>query len=307
VKNRWIQRISFTLLWMVLGACGPQPAALPTETRLTVETNYAFDQGRRASGVVAPRVLVNLSFPASGAVTELLVQEGDIVRSGQVIARQDTSALEASIREAKTALLLAEADLDKALAGPHPALVREAQSRATAAAAVSPLTGVRATAQAASLAAAQAQLDYLASLPLPEDVAIARAQVEQAKARLEIAQARLERAVLTAPFDATILDVYIQAYEYALESEPVVQISDLSQLVIEAPMDDLDVNQLHPGDVVTATFEALPGLEAPAVVVRFQPNEKENEVKSFIAIFELQKLPADVRWGMKAEIRLPKK
>lgn len=305
MKKRYFNLASIILVLASFVACRPQTPSTPTGTQLVKEKNWAFEPGVRTTGIVVPRLIVNLSFPASGQLTELLVQEGDTVRAGEIIARQATTALEADIREAETALAAAQAGLEKVLVGPHPALVKEAQSKATAAAAVSSSTGVQATAQAADLAAVQAQLEYLMAQPLPEDLAIAQAEVEQAKTRLETSRARLEKAVLVAPISGTIIHVFIQAYEYALEGEAVVQISDLAQLKIEAPMDDLDVVDLTPGDSVIVSFEALPDLEVDAVVANIQPNSENDQTKNFIVTFKFAQLPEEVRWGMTAEVTIP--
>jgi multidrug efflux pump subunit AcrA (membrane-fusion protein) len=307
VKKQHLIIKALISLLAILAACQSQTNILPTQTPLAGEQEWVFESGARSTGKVVPNSIINLSFPYSGQIIKLLVQEGDLVKAGDIIAWQDTTALEASIQEAESALFTAQADLEKVLAGPHPALIKEAQSRATAAAAIVPLTNLQATAQAADLAAVQAQLDYLAAQPLPEDVAIAKAQVEQAKISLEIAQDRLNSTVMNAPVDGTILQIFIQAYEYAAVSETVVQISDLTQLKIEVPMDDLEVVDLELGDPGIVSFEALPELEVEAIISGIKPNDDKEQAGDFIVTLQLKQIPEGARWGMSAEVYFPAK
>ncbi|NUQ71609.1 MAG: biotin/lipoyl-binding protein, partial [Chthonomonadales bacterium] len=72
-----------------------------------------------------------------GRVIELRVQEGDRVTAGQLVARLDTSELDAQVGQAEAALRIAEARLDAALNGPRSEQIAAARASAEQARAVS--------------------------------------------------------------------------------------------------------------------------------------------------------------------------
>ena len=86
-----------------------------------------------ASGNIEPRARVSLAFETPGWVDEVLVDVGDPVEAGDVLARLDTRQLALQVRQAQAALALAEAQLAQIQAGAHPDEVAagEANLRAT--------------------------------------------------------------------------------------------------------------------------------------------------------------------------------
>jgi HlyD family secretion protein len=250
----------------------------------------------------------NLSFPIPGQVAELLVKEGDTVQAGQVLARLDTTTIESGVAAAEAALAVAQANLEKVMAGPHPSAIQEAEAKATAVAAIRPVGIAETAAQSANLAAAQAQLDYLLAQPLPEDVAIAQAEMKKAEADLETAKLHLSQATLKAPFDATITEVIIRAHEYAWTGQSVIQISDVSQLKIEVILSDVDLAEVNSSDRALVTFEALPGIQVQATIIQIRPNESDDkDTSTFIVTLSPENLPQGLRWGMSAEVCFPSK
>jgi HlyD family secretion protein len=69
-----------------------------------------------ASGEVKPRKYVNVSSNVSGRITHLLVKEGERVRRGQVLARIDSTRLEANTRQSEAGVSAQKADVDRAQA-----------------------------------------------------------------------------------------------------------------------------------------------------------------------------------------------
>ncbi|MCK5429009.1 MAG: efflux RND transporter periplasmic adaptor subunit [Anaerolineales bacterium] len=279
------------------------PTPLPT-TQLS-EPEFEFDQDIRASGKVIILNQMNLSFPISGHVLELTVQEGDYVQEGDLIAKLDTNSLIAEVARAEGALTVAQARLDRVMAGPHESEVTEAEIEVTAVASRPSLFIAEATAQAADLAVAQARLDYLLAQPLPEDIAVAQAEVKQARLNVEASRARLNLANLVAPADGTVTEVFINAHEYASVGNPIVQMSDLTQLVLEVEMDDLEITSIDLGDVLLVTFEALPGVVVEGSVISIMPNDARVGERNFTVLIVLDVIPEGIRWGMTAEVVIP--
>jgi HlyD family secretion protein len=119
------------------------------------------------SGSVAAEQTVNLAFQTGGTVTDVLVKEGDMVQSGQALARLDDRALQLQVTSARSALESAQARLTQAQQGnakPEDIAASEAQ-----------------------MASAQASYDRVAKGPSAADLASAQAAVRSAQAAYEAA------------------------------------------------------------------------------------------------------------------------
>lgn len=95
---------------------------------------------------------------------------------------------------------------------------------------------------------------------LGEELAQARAERDQSAARLSKAQLRHEMAVMTAPQDATVLEVAQRPPGSVMrEAETLMRLVPVDRpLLAEVQIDTRDVARLHLGDPVTLKFEALP-------------------------------------------------
>jgi HlyD family secretion protein len=125
-----------------------------------------------ATGSIAPEARLELSFKSAGRVAEILVEEGEKVEAGEVLARLDTTDLEHAVRQAEAALKLAQVK-----AGARPEEIASAEANLAAA------QGNLATAKG-GLARAEADLAKLLAGATEREIEIARLGVDQAKNRL---------------------------------------------------------------------------------------------------------------------------
>lgn len=143
---------------------------------IPVELTQGYTVSRRFTGQIEAAARTDLGFELGGRITEVLVEEGDVVASGAVLARLDTSALipERAALEAELAALAADAELARLTLARNDALTER---------------GFRSVA---------AQDDARLTL--------ARAEAGMAAVRARIAgvEVRLEKSVLTAPYPARI-------------------------------------------------------------------------------------------------------
>lgn len=120
------------------------------------------------------------------------------------------------------------------------------------------------TAQQASLQAeaaiqvAQANLTLAQAGPLPEDVAIAQAQVRQAEAALSRIQAELERLVLRAPRSGSITRRAANTGELAAPGVAVLQLADLSQVTLTVFVPEAQIGQVQVGQPARVRVDAYP-------------------------------------------------
>jgi HlyD family secretion protein len=141
------------------------------------------DDGLRrvsATGKALPADKAVLSAALPGQVVELLVDVGTPVKQGDVIARLDTSVLDAEVAKAEAGLALAQANHDRVKAGPRPEQILEARSALSATQAA--VTRAAASRDEVKKGATQAEIDQ------------ARAAAQQAY--VEMVNARTRRDVL---------------------------------------------------------------------------------------------------------------
>ena len=123
-----------------------------------------------ATGAISPIREAQLAFNTTGALTKIDVKQGDLVKTGQVLAMLDPRELDLQLTQAEASLAGAQAKLDQ-LKTPAPADVTAAQASVT------------------SAEAALAQL----KTPNPNDVAMAKSDLDKATAAVSRAQSDYDR------------------------------------------------------------------------------------------------------------------
>ncbi len=101
----------------------------------------------------------------------------------------------------------------------------------------------------ANLRDAELVLEKIENGPDPDDVAAA-------EARIAAAEANLALSTLVAPFNGTVTDVSIKLGDSVSPGQPVIQLADLSRLVVEVDISEVDINTVSLGQEVRITFDA---------------------------------------------------
>lgn len=248
-----------------------------------------------APGRVEPlRDPVALAFEALGRITEILVDEGDAVKRGQVLARLDDRAARARVAAAEAQLAQATARWQHAARGPRREDIDAARADADAAAAAAVHRGAEQArserlGQAGAIAdaivesddaaarvakaqssAATARAASLAKGTRREQIDEAAATVALARAELDAANVALDQTLLRAPHDGVILrrTAEIGAIVTQLQSQPVLTLADLSQLQLRTEVDEADVAAIGVGLRAYATADAFGDRRFPIRVTR---------------------------------------
>ncbi|NBO66081.1 MAG: HlyD family efflux transporter periplasmic adaptor subunit, partial [Acidobacteria bacterium] len=242
-----------------------------------------------ASGRVEPvseEVVVSAEIP--GRVIALLVEEGDSVRSGAVLARLDDAEHQARLDLALALKLQREAELQRLRNGARSQERREAQALKEEAQAVVDNMRLesdrrralfntgdiareeveRAERQLmvarARLAAAAERYSLVEAAARVEDIARAEAELAAAEASLTAARVQKEKTVIRAPLDGVVLRRHLRVGEYASSGPtgspaPVFTLADISQLRVRAEIDELDVAPIAVGQPAWITIDAYGG------------------------------------------------
>jgi HlyD family secretion protein len=141
---------------------------------------------------------------------------------------------------------------------------------------------------------------------------LAKNSIERAQKDLDLAMERMERTQILAPFDCTILTRPVSAGQAVSGSggfnsgTEVLTIADLTQMIINAHVNQADVSRLSVGLEVEIQVEAISGLKVMGVVERIAPQATiENGIKGFSARILLSEIDPRIQPGMTANIKIP--
>lgn len=232
-----------------------------------------------ASGTVQPVQTVNLSPKTAGILTELLVEQGDRVTQGQIIARMENADIQAELTRIQAQVAQAEARLARVRAGDRPeavaqsrsavaraeALLRESEARLDLAEervqrnqllvdegaisrdsfdeVVQSVNVARATVEQnqANLREAQQRLEESLNGSRPEDIAEAEAQLAEARAQLQQAQVRLEDTIIRAPFEGIITQKFATPGAFVTPTTSASDASSATSTAIVALASGLEI------------------------------------------------------------------
>lgn len=265
---------------------------------------------------------INISSKLSGQLEEILVQEGDFVEAGQVLARIKVSTLEAQLREvqaqqrqAQDGIATAEAQVamrisEKAAAA---AMVEQRETELVAAknrlarteilakdGAVSKqqLDDERADVKsvAAVLSAARAQVDSAQSaiVAARSQVSSARSQVDAIKATIERINFDIEDAQLKAPLKARVQFLVAQPGEMIAAGGRVMNLIDLSDVYMTFFLPETVAGRIAIGSEVRIVLDAAKNVVIPARVsfvadtAQFTPKTVETESERQKLMFRIK-------------------
>jgi HlyD family secretion protein len=232
-----------------------------------------------ASGTVQPTQTVNLSPKASGRLAALLVEQGDRVTQGQVIARMENSDITAQLMQAKARVAQAQAQLARIKAGNRPQDIAQAEARVNQAQAqvaesqarlklaedrvqrnrqladegaisrdsldeiLSNAASARATLEQnqAAVQEAQRNLDLLESGSRVEDIDEAEAKLKEAIGNLRAVEVQQEDTLVRAPFSGTITQKFATEGAFVTPTTSASDASSATSTAIVAIAQGLEV------------------------------------------------------------------
>ena len=281
---------------------------------------------------------VQPTFNASGHITAMPVQEGAVVKRGELIATLDDTRYAASLAQAKAQMRNAQEALAKLLAGLRPEEI--AQSKATmdalevtyrnddvnyrrAAALTKTGAGTiqqRDDAKAAFDAARQqyeaARQAWILAVkgPRVEDIAAARAAWQAAVAAVALAQREFDNTRLYAPSDGVVEDRILEPGDMASPSAPVFTIALPSPLWVRAYVPEGDLGRTRLGMAATVETDSYPGrvyhgwIGYLSPTAEFTPKTVETSELRTALVYQLRVYVCDgrgeLRLGMPATVHI---
>jgi RND family efflux transporter MFP subunit len=251
------------LVWKTVGA-----RVLAPEVDTTAVTLVSPAQGAQllvATGYVVPQRKANISPRIGGRIAKMLVEDGTVVKKGQLIAVLEDADYRAQ-------LLQAQADVRAAQAREKRAEV--AQTDAQRAYDREQFVQKQGVSTPAALDAVTTRINDAKA-----QVASARADVAAADARVEVAKVNLENCYVRAPFDGRITqkltDVgeIVFGFTSAGAGGPagIASLADFSTLQVEADVSESQVAKLALGTPAEIVLDAFPDRRYRGRVAEVRP------------------------------------
>ncbi|HEV7433169.1 MAG TPA: efflux RND transporter periplasmic adaptor subunit, partial [Steroidobacteraceae bacterium] len=226
-----------------------------------------------------------VSAQITGTVKEVLIEEGEHVKAGQVLARLDDSAYTAGVAQARAQLRAAQA-LETQYVTQLAQARRDTQRNQDLI--------DRNLVSRQSLEITQTQQDTLSA-----QVQVQRKQIELAEATLRGAQVQLAYCTVRAPFDGVIVAKSAQSGEIispisaggGFTRTGVGTIVDMDSLEIEVDVNEAYINRVTPQQPAQAVLDAYPDWTMPAHVVAIIPTADRNKATVKVRVGLDQKDP----------------
>jgi HlyD family secretion protein len=282
---------------------------------------------------------VPLGFRVGGRLAGVMVEEGDAVKAGDVLARLDPGPLDIAVRAAEENVAALKATLDKLKAGARPseiakaraayeeqvaslanaelALSRADQLRSQGTVAQSSLDTATAAKDMASarVASAKAALSLIEEGSRSEDIMAAEAQLRAAEAQLDAARTSLADTELKAPADGVILSRVSEPGAIVASSTNVLVLALTEPVWVRAYVAEPDLGRVHPGLKVKVTSDSMTGAGYEgqvgfiSPVAEFTPKAVETPDLRTDLVYRLRIIVdhpgKDLRQGMPVTVHLP--
>lgn len=237
-------------------------AAGATSYRMVSVTRGDIESRVDATGLLSAVSTVQVGTQVSGKITELHADFNDRVKKGQLIARIDATLLEQAVRQSKSDLARAQAD------------VKQKQFFLD-------------QAEALYKSRAMTETEYTSA---QYNSAVAASALVSAQASLERAEQNLAYTNIYAPIDGVVIERNVEIGQTVAASMSTPQIfliaEDLSNMQILASVDESDIGVIKDGQDVSFTVQAFPNRTFHGAVnqVRMQSTTAENVVNYTVVV-----------------------
>ena len=218
---------------------------------------------------------VNISFEVSGKMIERRVNVGDSVKTGDVLAVLEPDRFEAEVKRLTAERTAALAQLENA----EKQLARQEELL---------LKGFTPQARVDERRAAERA---------------ARAKAASIRAAIDRAELDLSHTTVTAPFDGTVSETFVENFQNVVAKQPVLRLLDTSQVEMTVNVPEALIGLAQYVKEILVTFKTLPGVEIPAKIKEIS-NEASLTTRTYpVTIVMDQPKGAQIKPGMAGEAK----
>ncbi len=253
------------------------------------------------TGTLEARVKTTISPRLQERLAEVLVDQGDTVKAGQLLARLDDGELRRQVAVAEAALDAAQAMVER---------VRVDEARAEAVEQQARRDHQRVAELLATRVSSQADLDKAAELLSVAEADLRRAHAASREAEsqrvtsertLTYQQERLGFTRIVSPYDGLVVRRDRDPGGVVVPGSSLMQLISTDELWISAWVDESAMATLATGQVARVLFRSEPAREYPGRVVRLG-READRETREILVDVRVTELPMNWVTGQRAEV-----
>jgi HlyD family secretion protein len=289
-------------LVLVLLIAGGLIAATRGGTKIDASKLQKVEKGDLAKSVVAtgkvtPITKVEVKSKASGIVKKLLVDAGDKVKKGQLLAQLDKVEIEAQVEQSRAAVDSAEASLTSSEAdyerakvdaeGPDVPLLKRAYDRAIGMAkeGVVSTSALEDAEKNYELALNKQNVSKAQATVLKAKIAQSRGLLGQDRANLKQLEEQLSYTDVQSPIDGVVLsrdvemgDAVSSILVLGSSATLVMTLGDTSSVYVKGKVDESDIGKVYLGQPARIKVESFKDKTFNGVVTKISPMgvEKDN-------------------------------
>ncbi len=289
-------------LLLVLLIAGGLIAATRGGTKIDPSKLQKVEKGDLAKSVVAtgkvtPITKVEVKSKASGIVKKLLVDAGDKVKKGQLLAQLDKEEIEAQVEQSRAAAQASEANVKSTEAdferakvdaeGPEVPLLKRAYERAVgmAKAGVVSTSALEDAQKNYELALNKQNVSKAQMTVLKAKTAQAQGQLGRDRANLKQLEEQLSYTDIESPIDGVVLsrdvemgDAVSSILVLGSSATLVMTLGDTSSVYVKGKVDESDIGKVYLGQPARIKVESFKDKTFNGVVTKISPMgvEKDN-------------------------------
>jgi HlyD family secretion protein len=324
----WIKRGSLAVVLVALGVAGARYFLRPVPVAVAAVATRDIAPAVHGVGTVEAKLAVNVSAKVTGRLVSVLVDQGDLVRAGHVLARLDqaehlaqVAQAEATVQRARLTVAAQEVAVRKAGAGVHAAEAAVGRLRATESLArvnaerwrqLHQEGGVARVEMDVRVTEAAAAGEELKSLEAQrraaqEEVAVVQAtlamlrqEVRAAEAALAATRARAADTEIRSPLDGVVVSRDLEAGATAAPGVSILKIADPRTAWVTVHVDEREVGGLAVGQPAEVALRSLPGRRLSGRVARIR-RESDRVTEQLAVDIAFAEPPARLTLGEQAE------
>jgi HlyD family secretion protein len=234
--------------WKAFGRSGE------TEVLYTLETVKRQDlkESVTANGEIQALSRVNVGTTVTGEIKVIHIKDGQLVKAGDLLATLDQERFKQDLNRSELSLRMARQDQENA--------------EATFQKQFGSFNRQRALHDQGLISVDQFQDSKLAKENADITLQRAKVAVQQAQSQVALAQDALEKTELRAPMAGRITGLKAEKGEMAIAGQTniasavLMVISDMSEMLAESKISELEVAKLRPGQPAEVQVDAIPGM-----------------------------------------------
>jgi HlyD family secretion protein len=298
---RWMRTLKYPLLLAVIAGIIWYIRSLPIPVTSHRAITGSVIRSVMGTGTLEARIHTTVSPKIPGRIAEVLVDQGSVVKAGQLLVQLDDQDLEQQVRMATAVIGTSEATLGRFRA-------EIAQAKSTYAKTEADLGRTRMLIAANSIS--QSELDQTQEafelaksglLKAEASLLEAEQQVVLNRETQKFQEARLADSKLIAPFDGLVIERQRDAGAIVVPGSPILQLISLDELWVSAWVDETEMDQLQDQQPAKIVFRSQPSTSFEGVVARLG-KQSDRETREFIVDVRALKLPDTWAIGQRAEV-----